>query len=110
MDIAFVVTTTFTSGGAATCQWQVVQADDGPLTVNIEVLRQTAAEGFALFTAGSWFNLGKPPPMDRRFLGVRLVVGTAALTAGIVTGGLTCGHPEPQHEAARDRGVSGLRV
>lgn len=93
MDITFVVTEAFTSGGAATLQWQIVQADDGPLTVNLEVLRQTGAEGVALFTLGSWFHLGKVPSMDRRFLGVRLVIGTAATTNGAVTGGLTRGFP-----------------
>jgi hypothetical protein len=93
MDITFVVTEAFTSGGAATLQWQIIQADDGALTTNLEVLRQTGAEGFALFTLGSWFHLGKVPSMDRRFLGVRLVIGTAATTAGKVTGGLTAGFP-----------------
>jgi hypothetical protein len=89
LKIALIVTQAFTSGGAATMQWQVVQADDGPLATNLEVLRQSAVIGFAGFTLGKIIDLGQIPPMSREFLGVRLVIGTAATTAGKVTGGLT---------------------
>lgn len=87
-QISLTVTTTFV-GATATIQWQVVQADDGPLTTNLQVLRQTAAIPIANFVAGVTFNLGDVPPMSREFLGLRMVVAVANVTAGNATAGLS---------------------
>lgn len=93
LDILGVVTTAFTSGGAATLQFQVVQADDAALTANLEVLRETRALGYAGFTKGVRVNMGKIPPMSRANLGLRCVIGGATTTAGKMAAGLVRGTP-----------------
>lgn len=70
---------------------QVVQADDGPLTTNLQVLRQSpvmTVTGGVLATAGKVLTLGQIPNMTKRFLGLRLVITTTAVTAGTVHAGL----------------------
>lgn len=79
---------TFTSGGAGTLQVQVVQADDGGLTSNLEVLAETPALALATLVAGYQFRLPSVPYATRRFVGLRFVIATAAMTAGKVTAGV----------------------
>lgn len=72
-----------TSGGAATLALQLVTADDDPLTTNVEVLLQTGTFALAALAAGAVLtNVALPLRSYRRFIGVRQVIGTAALTAG----------------------------
>lgn len=94
------VTETFTSGGAGTLQFTVRTADDAALTVNVATVWNSPVYALASLKAGfqvpglEWFpNVG--PLVNgndvrlRRYVGVRYVVGTAAMTAGRVTFGLT---------------------
>ncbi|MBS2025211.1 MAG: hypothetical protein JST92_22655, partial [Deltaproteobacteria bacterium] len=83
------IDTTVTSAGAATVQLQLVTADDQGLTTNLTVIQQTDAIAKAALVKGYRFLLGKlPPGLARRFLGVRYVIGTAALTAGTASASL----------------------
>jgi len=88
--IAFIeVLTAITSGGAATVQFQLVQADDAALTTNVNILCQTDVMPKATLFSGYRARSGKEPAgVTRRFLGIQYVVGTAALTAGNVTSAL----------------------
>jgi hypothetical protein len=81
----FVVTTAFTSGGSATVQLQIVQADNEALSTNLEVLAQTAAIPIASLTLGMRINLDWPrvePYSARRYIGARYVIAVATTTAG----------------------------
>lgn len=84
LDVTFNIMQTLTSGGAATVQFQLVQADDNALTVNVQVLNQTDAVPFATLVAGVKVPLhwdrAAPYVPPKRFLGVRTVIGTAVLT------------------------------
>lgn len=82
------VTETFTSGGAGTLQAQLVQADDAALTTNLEVLCETPVLALATLKAGYQFRLPSFPYVTRRFIGVRYVIATAAMTAGKATAGI----------------------
>lgn len=83
------VTETFTSGGAGTLQAQLVMADDAALTSNLTVLEETAAIALATLVAGYQFRFGTwPVGTSKEFIGIRYVIGTAAMTAGKVTAGL----------------------
>lgn len=74
---------TLTSAGGATVQFQLIQADDAALSVNVQVVTQTDAIPFATLVAGAivplYWDRAAPYPA-RRYWGVRYVVGTAALT------------------------------
>lgn len=83
------VVTTFTSGGAGTLAVQFVQADNAALSTNLEVLQATDAIALATLTAGYTFRLSAVPSgVSKRYIGLRYVIGTAAMTAGAVTAGL----------------------
>lgn len=83
LELAVSILQTLTSGGSATVQFQLVSADDAAISTNVEVIVQTDAYPFALLTAGTIVPLhldrSAPYPM-RRYLALRYVVGTAALT------------------------------
>lgn len=79
-----VITQTFTSGGAATVQIQAVQADNGALSSNLEVLAQTDAIGYATLIAGKKYRLAYDN-QTKRYIGVRFVIATATTTAGTAT-------------------------
>jgi hypothetical protein len=91
LELVIELTTTVTSGGAATLQIQFIQADDGALTTNVEVLEETRAYALALLVQGSQFPLRSPVGVKRRFIGVQYVIGTAAITAGAVFAGYVGG-------------------
>lgn len=83
LHISVSVLQTLTSGGAATVQIQLIQADDAALTSNVQVLTQTDAFAYTGLTAGTivpikWDRAA--PYTPKRYIGVRYVVGTAALT------------------------------
>lgn len=84
VSVIFQVKNTLTSGGAATVQFQLVQADDAALTTNVQVLNQTDAFPYTILTAGTWVPLGWPKlPSSyapKRYAGIRVVIGTAILT------------------------------
>jgi Bbp16-like protein len=82
------VVETFTSGGAATLQVQFVQADNAALSTNLEVLSETRVHALADLVIGKQFGVSVPPGVNRRYVGVRYVIGTATTTAGKCTAGL----------------------
>jgi hypothetical protein len=85
LEIAISVLQTATAAGAATVNFELVQADDGALTTNVETLVQTGAVPIAKLTAGALVPLHldrAAPYAPRRYIGVRYTIGTGPLTAG----------------------------
>jgi hypothetical protein len=83
LDVTVSIVQTLTSAGAATVQFQLVQADDALLTSNVQVLNQTEALAFALLTAGTRVPLTwsrTAPYVPKRYFGMRVVIAGAALT------------------------------
>lgn len=84
------ITTAATSGGSATVGFQFVTADVEALTTNVEVVWQSPSIAVASLVAGYRFPLLSLPYYNyRRWIGLRQVIGTAALTAGAAEGFLT---------------------
>lgn len=83
LEIAIEILQTLTSGGAATVQFQLVEADDAAISTNVQVINQTDAIPIANLTAGTLvplhYDRAAPYPA-RRYIAIRYVVGTAALT------------------------------
>lgn len=92
LDLLVQVVETFTSGGAATVQVQLVTAatvDGSNVPQNPTVIAETPAVGVANLKAGYQFRLPSVPPgIAQRYLALRYVIGGAATTAGKVTAGL----------------------
>lgn len=85
LDFVISVVNTLTSGGAATIQFQAVQADDAAITTNVNVLDQTDVFGFATIVAGLIITLNWNRTIlgvARRYIALRYVIGTAVLTNG----------------------------
>lgn len=83
IDIEISIFQTLTSGGAATVSFQLVQADNAALSTNLEVINETPTFGFASLVAGTVLPLGwesSAPLNPRRYVGIRIVIGTAVLT------------------------------
>lgn len=91
LEVECQINTSCTSGGAATVQAQLVMADDDALTTNLTVLAQTDAIAVATLVKGYRFAIAGtvPPGVSKRYIGIRYVIGTAAITAGTVTAALT---------------------
>lgn len=88
LEIAISTLVTATAAGAATVNFELVQADDAALTANVETLVQTGAVPIAKLTAGTIVPLHldrAAPYAPRRYIGVRYTVGTGPLTAGTFT-------------------------
>ncbi|MDP1824910.1 MAG: hypothetical protein Q8L48_16760 [Archangium sp.] len=84
IDLFVQITTAVTSGGAATIDFQLIQADDEGLTTNVEVLQSTGALAIAGLTVGKQIKLGLPPGFTKRYMGLQYVIATATTTAGNV--------------------------
>lgn len=85
LEIAVEILQTLTSGGAATVQIQLVEADDAAISTNVNVIVQTDAYAYTSLTAGTIIPLHwdrAAPYQARRYIALRYVVGTAALTNG----------------------------
>lgn len=83
------VSTTCTSGGAATLKFELVMADDEALTSNLKVLKSSEAIALAQLVKGYEFRLGYlPVGISKKWLGLRGTVGTAVFTAGKITAGI----------------------
>ena len=83
--ITIRVLQTLTSGGAATVQFQLVDASDSAISSNVRVLNQTDVFAFTTLTAGTDIGLRWPPApngVPQRYVAVRFVVAGAALTGG----------------------------
>lgn len=90
MYVVITVTTAFTSAGSATVQFSLVtDAQDPvvPATATVHVL--SAEIPIADLQIGDRLALTVPIKLGERYLGLVTTVGTAALTAGAVTAGLT---------------------
>lgn len=81
------ITTTVTSGGSATVQFQLIQSDNADLS-SPDVLQSTAAIAYATLVAGYQPRLELPAGITKRYLGVQYVIAVATTTAGNVTAGL----------------------
>lgn len=85
LEIAISTLTTVTAAGAATVNFELIQADDAALTTNVETLVQTGPIPKATLVAGALVALHydrAAPLAARRYIGVRYTVGTGPLTAG----------------------------
>lgn len=85
LEMSISIVNSLTSGGAATVQFQLVQADDAAITTNVNVLVQTDAFAYAALVAGTIVPLHydrAAPYTARRYLALRYVIGTAVLTNG----------------------------
>ena len=85
LEIEISIVNSLTSGGSATVQFALVQADDAGITTNVGVLNQTDVYGYATLTAGTIVPLHwdrATPYIARRYIALRYSVGTAALTNG----------------------------
>jgi hypothetical protein len=86
IQIEISVMQTLTSAGAATVQFQLVQADTPDLATNLQVISSSPVYAYTDLVAGvvidmPWESSAPYPP--KRYLGMRTVVGTAALTNGV---------------------------
>jgi hypothetical protein len=73
------------AAGAATVNFELIQADDAALTTNVEIINQTGPIGKATLVVGALvlLKLGQPSPLAaRRYIGLRYTIGTGPLTAG----------------------------
>lgn len=88
LDFYVQVDTTFTSGGAATMAVEVVTSANSDLS-SPTVLCSSSAIAVATLVAGYQFRINLPAKgATSRYLGLRYVVATAAMTAGKVTAGV----------------------
>lgn len=88
LSVVFSVLTAPTVG--TNVQFQLIQADDAALSVNVEVINQTDAFAIAKLPAGTLVPLGVDPAAPyapRRYFGVRFV-NTGAIATFSVTAAL----------------------
>lgn len=89
MQIVAQLTATVTSGGAATLQVQVIDGTGvdgaGQINAGLRILYQTDAIALATLVQGYQFKLGAIPiGTTQRYISLRFVIGTAAITAGTI--------------------------
>lgn len=89
LNLAFSILTAPTVGTSV--QFQLVQADDAALTVNLQVINSTDAIPIANLPAGALVNLGydsAAPLAPRRYIGARYInvgaIATFAVACAIV--------------------------
>lgn len=92
--LVIIVRTAVTSAGAATVQFLLVSDAQNPIATDGSATQHwaSAAIGKATLVGGyrvAIVPLPKGSPAYERYLGLQVNVGTAALTAGAVTAGLT---------------------
>lgn len=84
LSVVIRILQTLTSAGAATVQFQLIQADDAALSSNVQVLAQTDAFGFAALTQGADIQMDWPKATpylpSKRYVGMRTVIAGAVLT------------------------------
>lgn len=74
------------ANSTGTVQFQLVMADNAALDSNLTVVAETAA--IVCPAAGYKAKLAVPPGINKRYLGVRYVIGVQTTTAGTATAGL----------------------
>lgn len=81
----------FTASGAATLTVEIIQADNGALTTNVQSLYSSGALALAALTTGSeQFLIDVPmPKVTKPYVGFRYTVATGPMTAGQITAGFT---------------------
>jgi hypothetical protein len=85
LSVAISTLIAATAAGAATVNFELIQADDAALTTNVETIVQTGPIGKATLVLGALVHLRydrAAPLAARRYVGVRYTVGTGPLTAG----------------------------
>lgn len=87
-----IIITEAVVGATATVAFEVVQCDAAAGTGNVEILDQTKAIPVANLTLGKWIAF-RVPNMNRRYLSLNYVIGTATTTAGKCCAGLVCELP-----------------
>lgn len=88
LEIAIGTLVAATAAGGATVNFEMIQADDGALTANVETLVQTGPIPVAKLTVGAIVPLHldrAAPYTPRRYIGVRYTVTNGPLTAGTFT-------------------------
>lgn len=86
-EILVQIDETFTSGGAATLQVQLISDDDAAMGTPT-VIQETPVLALAALTAGKQFSIAIPPGITERYLCLQYVIAGATTTAGTVTAGL----------------------
>lgn len=87
-ELFVMINEAVTSGGAATVDFQLIQADNEAMTSNLQVLQSTGAIAVATLVSGYQPRLSLPAGITKRYLGIQYVIATATTTAGTVTAGL----------------------
>lgn len=85
LEIAISVLEAVTAAGAATVNFELIQADDAALTTNVEIIVQTGPIPKATLALGALVALSydrAAPLTPRRYIGLRYTIGTGPLTAG----------------------------
>lgn len=85
LEIVISTLVAATAAGAATVNFELIQADDAALTVNVETIVQTGPVAKTSLTLGALVALHydrAAPLAARRYIGIRYTVGTGPLTAG----------------------------
>lgn len=92
LDLIVQVTQTFTTAAGGTLQVQIVMADDQALTTNLVVMDESRIHAVGDLVAGKYLELpGLPAGITSRFLGLRYIIATGAMTAGAIFAALTKG-------------------
>lgn len=88
--LVILITTAMTSSGSATIKFELVTDEADDLDTEDVVLLETPQADFDDFAVGDFVIVVPIPKADyKQYLGVRSVVGTAALTAGAATAFIT---------------------
>ena len=82
--ILFTVNTTFTSGGAATLQYELLTSDNADMS-SPTVLHTSGVYALADLAQGKLGTLKFPDAVYQRYISLRWTVGTAAFTAGAIS-------------------------
>lgn len=78
--------TSAVSAGGGTLKAELIMADDEALTSNVKSLKITDVIAVAQLVKGYEFRLGYlPPGITKKWLGIRITIGTAVFTAGKIT-------------------------
>ena len=91
LEIVISTLVAATAAGAATVNFELIQADDAALTVNVETIVQTGPIAKTSLTLGALIALHydrAAPLAARRYIGIRYTVGTGPLTAGTFSAAL----------------------
>jgi hypothetical protein len=88
-ELLVQVSTPFATSASGTLQVDLITATDAALTGSVTVLSSTPVLAASALVAGYQFRLGGiPAGITQRYLGLRYVIGTGAMSAGKITAGL----------------------